>query len=91
MSQSKFLQDWQERVENNNKDRTLIKLEWIQKKVRWSGKMLIEEESLKKRIKKVQKKDKRVVKAVEELKRLGAKMLKKKEWLIKEELVLKKD
>jgi len=53
--------------------------------------MLIEEESLKKRIKKVQKKDKRVVKAVEELKRLGAKMLKKKEWLIKEELVLKKD
>jgi len=69
----------------------LIKLEWIQKEVRWSGKMLIEEESLKKRIKKVQKKDKRVVKAVEELKRLGAKMLKKKEWLIKEELVLKKD
>jgi len=34
MSQSKFLQDWQERVENNNKDRTLIKLEWIQKEVR---------------------------------------------------------
>jgi len=26
--------DWQEGVENNNKDRTLIKLEWIQKEVR---------------------------------------------------------
>ena len=26
--------DWQERVENDNEDRTLIKQEWIQKKVR---------------------------------------------------------
>jgi len=27
--------DWQEGIENNNKDRTLIKPEWIQKEVRW--------------------------------------------------------
>jgi len=38
--------------------------------------MLIKEERIKERIKKVQKKDKRVVKAVEELKRSEVKMLK---------------
>jgi len=55
------------------------------------GEMLIEEESLKERIKKVQKKDERVVKAVEELKRSGVKMLKEKEWSIEEGLILKED
>jgi len=63
-------------VENNNKDRTLIKPEWIQKEVRQGKKTLIEEKYLKKKIKKAQKKDERVVKAVEELKRLGIKILK---------------
>ena len=63
--------DWQEGVENNNKDRTLIKLEWIQKEVRQREEILIEEEGLKERIKKIQKKNKRVVKAVEELKDQG--------------------
>ena len=60
--------DWQEGIENDNKDRTLIKPEWIQKKVRREEKMLIEEENLKEKIRKAQKGDKRVVKTVEELK-----------------------
>ena len=55
------------------------------------GEMLIEEESLKERIKKVQKKDERVVKVVEELKRSGVKMLKEKEWSIEEGLILKEN
>ena len=63
--------DWQKGVENNNEDRTLIKLEWIQKEVRQREEILIEEEGLKERIKKIQKKNKRVVKAVEELKDQG--------------------
>jgi len=66
-------------VENNNKDRTLIKPEWVQKEVRQGEKTLIEEESLKERIKKVQRKDKRVVKVVEKLKRSGVKVLKEEE------------
>jgi len=41
--------------------------------------MLIKEKSLKEKIKKIQKKDERVVKVVEELKRSGVKTLKKKE------------
>ena len=83
--------DWQEGVENNNKDRTLIKPEWVQKEVRQGEKTLIEEESLKERIKKVQRKDKRVVKVVEKLKRSGVKVLKEEEQTIEEGLILKED
>jgi len=83
--------DWQERIENDNKDRTLIKPEWVQKEVRRGEEMLIEEENLKKKIRKAQEGDKRVVKAVEELKQSGMKTLKDEEWSIKEELVLKED
>jgi len=61
------------------------------KESKMEKKMLIKEESLKERIKKMQKKNERVVKAVEELKRSGVKTLKKKEWSIEERLVLKKD
>ena len=66
--------DWQERVENNNKDRTLIKLEWIRE-----VEMLVEDGSLREKIKKAQKGDKKVVKAVEDLKRAGVKSLRDEE------------
>jgi len=33
--------DWQEGIENDNKNRTLIKPEWVQKKVRLSYPMTI--------------------------------------------------
>jgi len=33
--------DWQEGIENDNKNRTLIKPEWVQKKVRLSHPMTI--------------------------------------------------
>jgi len=63
--------DWQEGVEKNNKDQKLIKPEWIRR-----AKMIIEEEDLKERIKRVQEGNEKVVKAVEELKKAGIKMLK---------------
>ena len=52
---------------------------------------MIEEENLKEKIRKAQKGDKRVVKAVEELKQSEMKILKDEKWLIEEGLVLKKD
>ena len=61
-------------MENNNKDRTLIKLEWIRE-----VEMLVEDGSLREKIKKAQKGDKKVVKAVEELKKVGIKSLRDKE------------
>jgi len=60
--------DWQEGVEKDNEDRTLIQPEWVR-----GVEMVIEEGDLRKRIKKVQEGDKKVVKAVEELKKAGVK------------------
>ena len=66
--------DWQEGMEKNNEDRTLIWPEWVR-----GVEMVIEEGDLRKRIKKAQEGDERVVKAVEELKKAGVKMLRDKE------------
>ena len=66
--------DWQEGVEKDNEDQTLIWPEWVR-----GVEMVIEEGDLRKRIKKVQEEDKRVVKAVEELKKTGVKTLRDKE------------
>jgi len=52
----------------------LVKPEWIRE-----VEMIIEEENLKERIKRVQKGDEKVVKAVEELKKTGVKTLKDEE------------
>ena len=51
--------------------------------------MIIEEENLKERIRRAQEEDKKVVKAVEELKRAGIKILKDEEWKLEDGLVIK--
>jgi len=66
--------DWQEKVENNNENRTLIRPEWIRR-----VETLVEDGSLREKIKKVQKGNEKVVKAVEELKRVEIKSLRDKE------------
>jgi len=66
--------DWQEGVENDNKNRTLIRLEWVKE-----VEMLVEDRSLRERIKKAQEGNEKVVKVVEELKRTGMKSLRDKE------------
>jgi len=62
----------------------LIKLEWIR-----GVEMIIEKENLKERIRRAQEEDKKVVKAVEELKRAGIKILKDEEWKLEDGLVIK--
>jgi len=76
--------DWQEGVERDNEDRTLIKPEWIR-----GVETLVEEENLRKRIKRAQEGNEKVVKVVEELKKAGVKTLKDKEWEIENRVVLK--
>jgi len=72
-------------VERDNEDQKLIKLEWIR-----GVEILMEEENLRERIRKVQEGDEKIVKAVEELKRAGIKTLKDEEWKIEDGIVLKK-
>jgi len=62
----------------------LIKPEWVR-----GAETLVEEGNLKERIKRVQEEDEKVVKAIEELKKAGIKMLKDKEWEIKDGIVMK--
>ena len=71
-------------MERDNKDQKLIKPEWIR-----GVEMIIEEEDLGERIKKAQEGDEKIVKAVEELKRVGIKALKDKEWEVEDRIVLK--
>jgi len=66
--------DWQKGVEKDNKDQTLIKPEWVR-----GMETLMQEKDLKERIRKVQKGDEKIVKAVEELKKAGIKTLRDKE------------
>jgi len=76
--------DWQEGVERDNEDQTLIKPEWVR-----GVETIVEEGNLKERIKTAQEGDERVVKAVEELKKVGVKMLRDEEWKIENGVVLK--
>jgi len=76
--------DWQEGVERDNKDQMLIKPKWVR-----GVKTIVEERDLRERIKRVQEKDERVVKAVEELKKAGVKTLRDEEWEIDNGVVLK--
>jgi len=61
-------------VKKNNENQILIKPGWVR-----GAETLVEEGNLRKRIKKVQEEDKRVVKAIKELKRVGMKLLKDEE------------
>ena len=61
-------------MENNNEDRTLIRSEWVK-----GVEILVEDKSLREKIKKVQEGDKKVVKVIEELKRAGIKSLRDEE------------
>jgi len=78
--------DWQEGVEKDNKDQKLIKPEWIR-----GAETMIEKGNLKERIKRVQEGDEKVVKAIEELKRAGIKMLKDEEWEVEDGIVIKEE
>jgi len=76
--------DWQERVERDNEDQKLVKPEWIR-----GVEIMVEEGNLKDRIRKAQEGDKKVVKAVEELKKTGIKTLRDEEWKIEDRIIIK--
>ena len=79
--------DWQVGVDRDNKNRVLVKKEWLRR----MEETLVEEDDLKDRIRKAQEEDDCVVKAVEELKKSGIKSIKDEEWSIKDRLVLKEE
>ena len=80
--------DWAERVERDNENQVMLKEEWLEVR---AMEQLVEgpEQEIVRKIKEVRDKDEEVIKAVEEMKKAGVKMLRNEEWQVEEELVLK--
>jgi len=79
--------DWKVEVERNNENQKLIKEEWICN----LAKVIIEEPEVDilEKIKIARKKDKKVVRVVEEMIKTKVKVLRDNEWQVKGDLVLK--
>jgi len=81
--------DWKVGVEKDNKEQTLVKKEWLEvKKIRVTE-VVIEGVNLLDKVRKYKAKNNKVVKAIEEMKRAGVKMLRDEEWCQENGLMLK--
>jgi len=69
--------DWEKGGEGDNEERTLLKPEWVQS-IR-AGEVIVEGVDILEKIRKSEAKDDEVVKAVEEMKKVGVKMLRDEE------------
>jgi len=72
--------DWEISVERDNEDETLIKPEWLEVRKTERVEIIVDGVDLLEEIRKSKVKDDKVVKAVEEIKRAGVKMLRDEEW-----------
>ena len=72
--------DWEVRVEKDNEDETLIKSEWLKVRRVEMVEIIVDGVDLLEEVRKSKVKDDEVLKAVEEMKRAGVKMLRNKEW-----------
>ena len=79
--------DWRKGIEKDNEDRTMVKAEWLRKA--GTEEVLIEGVDLLKKVRESKTKDDEVIKAVEEMKQVGVKMLRDKEWREEDGLMLK--
>jgi len=67
-------------MEKDNEDETLVKPEWLEVRRTEVVEIIVDRVDLLKEVRKSKVKDNKVVKAVEEMKRVGVKMLRDEEW-----------
>jgi len=72
--------DWEVGVEKDNEDETLVKPEWLEVRKTEAIEIIVDGVDLLEEVRKLKVKDDKVVKAVEEMKRAGVKMLRDEEW-----------
>ena len=72
--------DWEVEVERNNESEILVKPEWLKVRRTERVEVIVEGVDLLEKVRKSKVKDNEVVKAVEEMKQTGVKMLRDKEW-----------
>jgi len=71
--------DWEVGVERDNKNETLVKPEWLEVRKTETVEIIVEEVDLLEQVRQSKVKYVKVVKAVEEMKQAGVKMLRDKE------------
>jgi len=71
--------DWKVGVEKDNEDKTLVKPEWLEVRKMETVEIIVDRVDLLEEVRKSKVKDNEVIKAVEEMKRAGVKMLRDKE------------
>jgi len=72
--------DWEVGVEKDNEDEMMIKPEWLEVRKTEVVEIIVDGVDLLEEVRKSKVKDDEVVKAVEEMKRAGVKMLRDEEW-----------
>ena len=85
--------DWAEGIERDNKNQIMLKKEWLKIRVIEKRQLLIEgaKEEIIEKIKRSEAKNDKVVKAVEEMKKVGIKVLRNNKWQIEDILALKEE
>ena len=72
--------DWEVGMEKDSKDEILVKLEWLEVRRTKAVEIIVDKVDLLEEVRKSKVRDDEVVKAVEEMKRAGVKMLRDEEW-----------
>jgi len=72
--------DWEVEVEKDNENEMLVKLEWLRVRRTETVEVVIEGVDLLEEVRKLKVKDDEVIKAVEEMKQAGVKILRDEEW-----------
>ena len=83
--------DWEVGIEKDNEEQVLVKKEWLEVKRIKIAEVIIEEVDLLDKVRKCEAKDDEVVKAVEEMKKAGVRILRDEEWHQKDGLMLKEE
>ena len=83
--------DWEVEVERNNEDKMLVKPKWLEVRRTERVEIVVEGVDLLEKVRKLKVKDDEVVKAVEEMKRAGVKMLRDEEWRKEDGIMYKEE
>ena len=82
--------DWEVEVERNNEDKMLVKPKWLEVRRTERVEIVVEGVDLLEKVRKLKVKDDEVVKAVEEMKQAGVKILRGEEWREEDSIIYKK-
>jgi len=82
--------DWEVGAEKDNENETLVKPEWLEARKTEVVEIIVDRVDLLEKVRKSKVKDDEVVKAVEEMKRAGVKMLRDEEWREVDSIMYKK-